>query len=78
MYDWAFLKNKVERWWLYIFLFIKKNISHLKRSRQERYFAYAKNLIPSKTHCLQNEMLDLNEVQVHRLLFCPLLRNTDS
>lgn len=24
MYDWAFLKNKVERWWLYIFLFIKK------------------------------------------------------
>lgn len=45
MYDWAFLKNKVERWWLYIFLFIKKKISHLKRSRQERYFAYAKNLI---------------------------------
>lgn len=63
---------------VYLLVYLKKNISHLKRSRQERYFAYAKNLIPSKTHCLQNEMLDLNEVQVHRLLFCPLLRNTDS
>lgn len=39
---------------------------------QAEYFTYAKNLMPSKVHCLINEILHLKDVQVPRSLYCPL------
>lgn len=43
---------------------------------QAGYFTYAKNLMPSKVHCLIKEILHLKDIQVPRSLYCPLsLRN---